>query len=84
MVEEAGLSIPQGYGTNSVAQDVHAEAGTPGVLEAGVLYWAEDLQWKSQQAVLWSRDLQTLGRPLLSFGFLHKLGTRLSLHPIGI
>lgn len=34
VVEEAGLSILQGCGAGSFAQDVHAEAGTPGVLGA--------------------------------------------------
>lgn len=38
-MEVAGLSIVQGYGAGNFAQDVHAEAGTLGVLKAGILDW---------------------------------------------
>ena len=39
VVKAAGLSIMQSHGAGSFAQDVHAEAGIPGMWEAGVLDW---------------------------------------------
>lgn len=39
VAKEAGLGIVQGHGAGSFARGVHAEAGIPGVWEAGVLDW---------------------------------------------
>lgn len=88
-VVEAVPSITQvelpGCGVGVITQPTNAEAGIPSVLEVGVLDWTRGPPGESQPVVLWARDLQTLGRPLLlSFGFLHKVDAHLSIHSRGI